>query len=209
MNNTFLPPERLVTSDFVIRSYLPGDGIKTYDVVQTSYQHLDRFLHWHTEFTSPDRAELLVREYRANFLKNEDFRLSVWSPDESEQWGGTGFRMKEGPYTTGIAEISMWIRASKAGQGLGTALLRAMVDWGFSEWGWRRMVWRVHAANLSSIRTAEKCGFHLSGTFRRRYTHHNTPVPGTLLYYDLLRSEWEASQEPSSGTAGRRGRHEE
>jgi RimJ/RimL family protein N-acetyltransferase len=60
----------------------------------------------------------------------------------------------------------MWIRGSHAGQGLGTGVLRAMLQWGFEGWGWQRLSWHCDTRNHASASVARKNGMVLEGTRR-------------------------------------------
>ena len=77
--------------------------------------------------------------------------------------------LREGPLKTRTAEIGMWIRASEAGTGLGTAVLTELVRWGFTDWPWLRLSWKCNAENLASARVAQKCGFVYEGQIRGEY----------------------------------------
>ena len=68
-------------------------------------------------------------------------------------------------------------------------MLRALLEWGFRDWGWERLEWRCDTRNIASARVAEKNGLTLEGTLRsdtfdvageRRDTH----------IYAMLRDEW-------------------
>jgi RimJ/RimL family protein N-acetyltransferase len=103
--------------------------------------------------------------------------------------GGSGFHLRHGTIELGNAEIGMWISAARAGGGMGTRALAALLAWGFTAWPWQRLVWRCDTRNLASARVAEKNGLTREGTFRsdalavdgrRRDTH----------VYAILHDEW-------------------
>ncbi len=190
----FFAPERLVTQEFVIRSYLPGDGPALAEAVSSSYAHLSTFLPWAVAHKEATEAEQEARSFRARYLNAEDFILGIFSPDEREVLGGTGFHLRQGPLENRAAEIGMWIRASAAGRGLGTATLNAMLAWGFTEWPWERLVWECRATNRASARVAEKAGMVREGVLRGHHRHED----GTredFWVYSLLRDEWEGRED--------------
>ena len=132
-------------------------------------------------------AEARCRRFAARYLLNEDFTLGIWDGDRMA--GGTGFHLRGAPLELWKADIGMWIRGSYAGQGLGTRVLRAMLTWGFEEWGWERLSWHCDTRNIASARVAQKNGMVLEGTLRsdaldvegrRRDTH----------IFAMLRQEW-------------------
>lgn len=186
---TFFAPERFVTPHFILRSYLPGDGEKLSEAVNSSYEHLTVFMPWAKVHQSVEESETLVRSFRAKYLMNEDFVIGIFAPDESQLLGGCGYHLREGPLETGNAEIGMWIRAGEAGKGLGTAVLKALLEWGFTEWRWSRLAWKCDVNNLASRRTAEKAGFHLDGTLRQHLPNHHGGSKRDALYFSRLKED--------------------
>lgn len=163
---TFRAPERWDAGDFVIRCYLPGDGAALNEATLASYEHIKPWMPWATSSQTVDEAEDLARTFRADFLTGENFVMGVWDREESVLLGGTGFHLRGGPLEAAQPETGMWVRPERAGSGLGTAMLGAMLRWGFSDWPWLRIEWRADSRNMASRRVAEKCGLRLEGTLR-------------------------------------------
>jgi RimJ/RimL family protein N-acetyltransferase len=186
----FLPPLRYATPDFVLRSFMAGDGAKWADAVNSSHEHLGPFMEWARDEQSVEAAEVKVRQSYARYLRNEDFGVAILAPDESEIWGGTGFHLWEGPIRFGNAELSMWIRASQAGKGLATAALKTMIQWAFTEWQWTRLAWRNDVDNIASQRTAERGGMTREGTLREFFPIREGTTKPDSTYYAILKSEW-------------------
>ncbi|HEV8130486.1 MAG TPA: GNAT family N-acetyltransferase [Acidobacteriota bacterium] len=71
----------------------------------------------------------------------------------------------------GVAEVSVYVRASFRGQGLGEALLRALID--CSE---QAGIWTLQGStfpeNSASLRLQERCGFRVVGRRERIARHH-------------------------------------
>lgn len=184
-----LAPEIRRTTDFVVRSYQPGDGPLLRDATNSSYEHLRTFLPWARSDQTDAEAEQLVREFRGRWLLAQDFTIALLAPDESELWGGGGFHLREGRLAASNAEIGMWIRASRAGQGLGTQFLSTLLEWGFSEWPWLRLSWRCDARNVASIRVAEKCGLVREGLLRSQLVAPTGERADTVCF-GVLKSDW-------------------
>jgi len=161
-----IAPDRHSEPDFLLRSYQPGDGGKLSEAVNASYEHLKRFMSWAKPDQSVESSEHRCRESRGKWLTSSDFVIGIWAPDESRLLGGCGYHLREGALGLCNAEIGMWIRADAAGRGLGTAALRALIRWGFTDWPWLRLSWRCSGANLASQRTAEKGGMQREGVLR-------------------------------------------
>lgn len=184
----FAAPDSTSTPRFTVRSWMPGDGPALYEAVEASRTHLEPWMPWVDTHASPEHSEHLVRQFRGQYLLATNFVLGVFAPDGSVL-GGTGFHLREGPLSHRQAEIGMWIRGERAQAGVGTAVLKELVHWGFTDWPWLRLVWRCSEANLASERVAEKAGFTLEGRTRGEHdlisgARRNGRV------YSILRSEW-------------------
>jgi RimJ/RimL family protein N-acetyltransferase len=142
---------------------------------------------WAKVEQSVEESEMICRRFAGRYLLNEEFTLGIWIGDELA--GGTGYHLRHGGLDLGVAEIGMWVSASRASGGLGTRALAALLEWGFTAWPWQRLIWRCDTRNLASARVAEKGGLTREATFRsdalavdgsRRDTH----------VYAILREEW-------------------
>lgn len=163
----FFAPERLEADGFVLRCYHPGDGAAMHEAKVASLDHLRPWMGWAAEEPDLLADEARARSMRAGYLRSEDFVLGIWTPAEDRLLGGTGFHPDGGVLSHRVAEIGMWIRADAAGQGLGTAVLRALLRWGFSQtWPWERLEWHCDARNTRSARTAEAAGMPLEARLR-------------------------------------------
>jgi RimJ/RimL family protein N-acetyltransferase len=184
-------PTTSSTPDFTIRTYFPGDGVALQAATVTSYDHLRPWMPWASMEQTCDEAEALCRRFYAAYLRNEDYVLGVWRDDDL--LGGTGFHLRHGGREQGTIEVGMWIRASAAGGGLGTKVLAALLDWGFSAWGWERIVWVCDTRNAASVRVAEKNGLTYEGVLRADRLDVNGIRRDTAVFA-ILRPEWLARQ---------------
>ncbi|MFV9504272.1 MAG: GNAT family N-acetyltransferase [Oscillochloridaceae bacterium umkhey_bin13] len=190
-NPPFLAPLSYQTAAFLLRAYQPGDGAALQQAVLASYPHLQPWMPWAKAEQTVDESEVIVRQFAGKYLMGTDFVLGIWMGDELV--GGTGYHLRWGSLSEGIAEVGMWISADRAHAGLGTRVLAALLAWGFTAWPWRRMLWRCDTRNLASARVAAKNGFRLEGTLRADLL----AVDGSYRdchYYAILREEWEGHQ---------------
>jgi RimJ/RimL family protein N-acetyltransferase len=172
----FVAPRSLEVDDLTLRSWRPGDGAVLAAVVNASLAHLRPWMDWADGEDDPAEAEVRVRQFAGKYLAREDFVLSIWQGDELV--GGTGFHPRWGPLAHGIAEVGMWISASQANRGLGTRVLTALTEWGFSDaWGWRQLLWLCDRDNVASARVAEKAGYALEGEVRGTLGRGTPPTP--------------------------------
>lgn len=183
----FFAPQQYTDGDLTIRTYRPGDGLALREATVSSYEHLRPWMPWATQEDTDAAAEARARRFYANYLLNEDFVLGIWVGGELA--GGTGYHLRFGGVDSGNAEIGMWIRASYAGKGLGSRTLAALLRWGFTEWDWKRLVWRCDTRNIGSKRVAEKNGLTLEGTLRSDQKDVQRQRRDTHLFA-MLQEEW-------------------
>ena len=160
----FFAPEEHRAGDLLLRSWRPGDGQELNRATVSSYEHLREFMEWARPDTSVEDSEGYARQSRARWLLGEEWSLGVWRGDRLV--AGSGFMLRGQPLEHGTVEIGMWVRADEAGRGLGTRVLRAMVDWADADWPIHKLTWQCDSRNLASARVAEKCGFQLEGHLR-------------------------------------------
>ncbi len=187
MRDPFFAPEYFRKGELELRIYRPGDGAALREATLSSYEHLRTWMAWAKTEEPLDVVEERCRRLAAKYLTNEEFVIGAWIGEELV--GGTGFHLRCGPLAWGVAEIGMWIRASRANQGMGTRVLEAMLEWGFTEWGWERLIWKCDTRNIGSARVAEKCGLTREATFRSSALG----VDGQrrdMWQYAILREEW-------------------
>lgn len=184
----FLAPLRFQKGDLIFRIYGLEDDRALRAAVNESYAHLAPWMPW----AQPEQTELeshvICRRLISGYLTGTDYTLGIWR--DQDLMGGTGFHLRCGLLEWKCAEIGMWIRASESGKGMGTTALKAMLEWGFGEWGWERLIWKCDTRNIASRRVAEHAGMTLESTFRsdaldtkgnRRDTHQ----------FAILKSEWQ------------------
>lgn len=161
---SFLAPTHYEANGLVLRMYQLGDAAELHRATLASYQHLEPWMPWAKPDLSIAETESNVRRFIASYLSNDDFIVGIW--DGETLVGGTGFHMRVGPWEHAATETGMWIVADRAGTGLGSLVLKMMLDWGFSEWPWRRIIWRCSHQNFASARVAEKNGLRKEATFK-------------------------------------------
>jgi len=89
---------------------------------------------------------------------------------------------------TAHAELGYWMAPQARGHGYITEAARAVCRWGFEELGLERIDWMAFVGNDGSRRVAEKVGFTLEGTQRRRHVQKGRVVAtwiGSLLPGEL------------------------
>ncbi len=102
-------------------------------------------------------------EWDASHL--EECRLVAESNGALLGWGALSAVSRRACYR-GVAEVSVYVRRAARGQGVGSALLEALVEVS-EEGGFWTLQSVVFEENEASLRVQERCGFHIVG-FRER-----------------------------------------
>lgn len=150
-------PCRFIGANFILRPYQASDAPLLAEALQASQSHLATFMPWVNTDLDETFAHQSITRMVANFDLRTDFCLGIFSPDNSQQIGGTGYHIRDLPQ--GTAKIGIWIHADWSNKGLGTSIASSLLDWGFHSWDWQQLEWHCTKTNLASIRVAEKVGF--------------------------------------------------
>jgi RimJ/RimL family protein N-acetyltransferase len=171
-----------------VRCWEPRDAPLLKEAVDSSLDHLRAWMPWAHAEPQPLAAKVeLLRTFRGKFDLGEEYVYGIFSADESEVVGGTGLHRRS---FEGVLEIGYWIRASRAGQGLGTEATAAVARVGFEVAGAERIEIRVARENTASLAIPRKLGFVEEGTLRR-FLHgpDGTPLQRDAVVFALLREE--------------------
>ena len=155
-----------MTERVVVRCWEPNDAPLLKEAVDSSLVELRPWLPW--ALNEPQTVEekvQLLRRFRAQFDLGEDFVYGVFSRDESEVVGGSGFHRRVGE---GAFEIGYWIRSSRAGQGLATEATAALTRIGFEVCEVDRIEIHCEPENERSLRIPRKLGYAEEARLRRR-----------------------------------------
>jgi RimJ/RimL family protein N-acetyltransferase len=97
--------------------------------------------------------------------------------DAQDAFVGTmALRLTGDELTTPIGDVGYLLGPWARGQGIASAALRLLVDWGWRALGLQRIEWRAYVGNIASRRTAERAGFRFEGEQRRALPHRGEYV---------------------------------
>jgi len=160
------PPRRVLTERLLLRPYDPDDAALLKEAVDTSLDHLRRFMDW--AWTAPEPVGVVrkrLRAFRDAFRHGDDWIYGIFDPDGSAIVGGAGLHRRVGPEAL---EIGYWIRASRVRQGLATEAAAALTRLAFERCGVVRAEIHVDPANTGSLAVAERLGYLREATLRKR-----------------------------------------
>jgi RimJ/RimL family protein N-acetyltransferase len=186
------PPYRIETERLVIRCYEPEDAPLLKAAVDSSIEHLLPWMPWaRFEPQSVEDKMELCRMFRGQFDLDQNYVYGIFSRDETEQLGGSGFHKRA---NEGSLEIGYWVAASAIGRGIATEVTAVQTRAGFELAGLDRIDIQVDPANDRSLAIPRKLGFTEEGRLRRRLeAHENGPLRDSVIF-SLLREELEGTR---------------
>jgi RimJ/RimL family protein N-acetyltransferase len=180
----------------VVRCYEPSDAPLLKDAVDSSLDHLRPWMPWaHEEPQTLEEKTELLRRFRGQFDLGQNFVYGLFSRDESELVGGSGFHLRVG----GDAfEIGYWIRASRQGQGLTTESTAALTRVGFEVCEVDRIEIQTEPENERSMRIPLKLGYTEEARLRRRLYAAPGGEPRDVVVFSLFRSDYPGTPSESA-----------
>ena len=189
------PAYRMLTPRLVIRCWQPQDAAKLKEAVDSSVQHLRRWLPWAAdEPESLERKLERIRRWRGDFDLGLDFVYGVFDLAEARVLGGTGLHNRVGP---DAREIGYWVRADSIGKGMATEFSAALTRVAFEVDKVARVEIHVVVGNAASAAVPRKLGYVHEATVRR-------PHPGGGPLYDTMIWTMFAERYPGSPSASQR-----
>jgi RimJ/RimL family protein N-acetyltransferase len=129
--------------------------------------------------------------FRGQFDLDQNYVYGIFSPDETEQLGGSGFHKRA---NEGSLEIGYWVAASATGQGIATEVTAVQTRAGFELAGLDRIDIQIDPANARSLAIPRKLGFTEEGRLRRRLEPHEGGPLRDSVSFSMLREELASSR---------------
>lgn len=128
----------------------------------------------------------------ATFLMPRGTEPHVWTARRTANGAFVGWFCLW-PEDAAMAELGYRLRRQDWGQGLACEGATALVDWGFANAGYDRVVATTMTVNQASRRVMEKIGLKHARTVFGGFAD---PIPGSdedEVWYELKRSDWSGS----------------
>lgn len=186
------PAYRILTPRLLIRCWQPQDAARLKEAVDSSVEHLRRWLPWAANEPEPLERKLeRIRRWRGDFDLNLDFIYGVFDLAEARVLGGTGLHNRVGP---DAREIGYWVRADCTGKGIATEFSAALTRVAFEVDKVARVEIHVVVGNGASAAVPRKLSYIHEATVRR-------PHPGGGALYDTMVWTMFAEKYPGSPAA--------
>jgi RimJ/RimL family protein N-acetyltransferase len=162
-------PVTLTTERLLLRPFTPADT----DAVLDACQDPD-ILHY-VPVPNPYRredAELFTGTTAPEgWAKDTGYSLGAFRRDDGAFVGSYGLDHKE----QGMYELGYWAAKEQRGNGYSAEAAGALCAWGFANLEVHRIEWWAMVGNSGSRAVAEKLGFTVEGTLRRRSITNGAP----------------------------------
>ncbi len=141
-------------------------------------------------YTRADAEAFVLRIVPAGLAAGTDAVFALYHATSGQVLGMVGLH-GIAPRTatrTAHAELGYWTAPEARGRGYMTEAARAVCRWGFEDLALERIDWMAFVPNHASRRVAEKLGFTIEGTLRRRHIQKGRVVDtwlGSLLPGEL------------------------
>ena len=177
MKLTALRTERLV-----LRAFIPADAPRIQELAG------DRDVALNTMHIPHPYPEGGAEEWIATQDEKREHGNVIFAIDDGELVGGIGLRVQR---EFDRAEIGYWIGKPFWGRGYATEAAGAIIRFGFEEMNLNRIYAGYFSRNAASARVMVKNGMKYEGTLRQHVRKWDEFVD--VVYYGILRSEWETS----------------
>jgi RimJ/RimL family protein N-acetyltransferase len=168
-----MPPPSIDAGPLTLRPFREADIAWVCEVSQDS-----AIQHNLAEVFTPYRVEhaaYFVRELaQAGWDRGRRAEFLVADAASGTRLGRVGLDLR--PNDPGSAEIGYWMDPRSRNQGVATTAVRALCRWIFTAQDLALIEWRCEVGNLASRRVAEKAGFLIEATLRRRLIHRGQRV---------------------------------
>ena len=148
-----------------LRCPMPGEGDALYQCVQQTLTLLQTWpdsLPWAQQPQSPDISEDYCQTCYATLVMGLRWPLLIWDKQTAQLAGSIGFHQIS--HETQTWELGYWCSLAFQGQGRMTEAVSVLTAYVLAHWPQVRVLCRIDARNLASLRVVQKTGFSLEMT---------------------------------------------
>ena len=166
-----------------LRPFTPADIPWVYEVLLDPV--VQRFMQVPSPYRLEDAAFHVEHEYIAGGDGGRRAEFLAEDAATATRLGRVGLHLGE----PGAAEVGYWVDPRARKRGVATTAVRAVCRWAVTTAGIELIEWRCEAGNIASRRVAEKAGFLIEATLRKRRVRHGVRVDewvGSLLRDEVI-----------------------
>ncbi len=172
----------------MVRQFRDDDATALWEAVDSSREHLKRWMPWVNDHNSLEFSREYIRKMRAKWILREDFLMGIWRLDGSRLLGATGIHRID--WSVPAMESGYWLRPDAVGHGYTTEAARLMMTFAFDHVRAERLEIRCDTQNVRSAAVPKRLGFVHEATLRcaRRNTDNEL---GDSHVFALTRTDFE------------------
>jgi RimJ/RimL family protein N-acetyltransferase len=180
-----MPIPLLETSRLILRALTPGDAQRIRELA-SPFEIADTTGHMPHPYLE-GMAEEWIRTHEYEYVKHESAMFGIALRETGEVIGAIGLTIHP---TSRRAELGYWIGVPYWNCGYATEAARAVIRFGFEALELNRVYASHFPRNPASGRVMQKAGMTFEGILREHFIRWNKPED--LVYYGILKSEWES-----------------
>jgi ribosomal-protein-serine acetyltransferase len=175
----------LADAGILVRPFAADDVESLYAAVRESIDTVGRWMSWcHPDYSIREAEEWIAR-CEKNWEAEADREFGIFDVKSNEALGCAGINQINRIHN--FANLGYWVRASRAGKGVGSAVAMLLAKFAFGELKLSRIEIVTMLDNAASRRVAEKVGFQFEGVARNRLLFKGQPHDAAL--YSLVPSD--------------------
>jgi len=173
-----------------LRPCRPADAEAVYAAVRESMAELSTWTPWGQPGYSMSGCRQWLESRADAWSAGREFDFVILDAEDGAFLGGCG--LNDINRTHNFANLGYWVRTSRTGQGIATAVTRLVGRFGFEALGFTRLEIVTAVGNRASQRVAKKAGATREGIERNRHVIGDTVhdvVMFSLIPADLKRND--------------------
>lgn len=193
------PAYKIRTRRLVLKCWDPAYARELDAAIKGTVDSLLPWLPWAAYEPLSVRARVaLLRKFRSEFDRDEDYVYGIFDPAERQVIGSTGLHTRIGPLGY---EIGYWINAAHQNRGYATEAANALIRTGFELTDIDRIEIRCDEKNTKSLRVIEKLGVRHECTLRRRQIDADGAFQDLMLFV-IFREDFERASRSGRNLGG-------
>ena len=178
----------ILTSRTLTRRFREGDGSAFFELVQNNHSYIeDHFPKLTKAVVDENSSEVFIRTKIARWLLQDEYTFGVWDNESTALIGY--FHFLKIDWSIPKAEIGYFIDQDHAGKGLMTEVVARMIQYGFHQIKFNKLVLKTLQDNYGSQRLARKVGFRREGDLRHEF-QKNTGGLFDVMAFGLTKEEY-------------------
>ena len=151
-----------------IRRFRTEDARELYAAAWESKAALCATMTWFRPDYTLRHARVFVGRSATEWAADARYDFAIVDAEDGSFCGSVGLSQIDRKHQ--LANVGFWVRGSRVGQGIATAAVQMIVEFGLQELGLSRLEFLVAQSNVASQRVATKVGAKLEGVLRERLT---------------------------------------